>query len=153
MITVFLYGLFMDRQLLSKKGVTAKGSRVAALGGYALQIGERATLVAAADSTVHGLVMSLSPADLDKLYSEAGVADYQAVSVTVTLADATRTDAVCYVLPESQLSPTPNRDYALALLDLARRLGLPAEYLEEIQSVVDASPCDGADPEHDDDAL
>lgn len=139
MIEVFFYGLFMDSAVLRGKGVSPDNPRVARLDGYALEIGERATLVPARESMVYGLVMRLGSPDIDKLYAEPSVADYRPVTVPVTVTDGSTIDAACYVLPESALSQSPNCKYAIDLFKLAERLGLPSAYLAEIRRFTDAT--------------
>jgi hypothetical protein len=48
-ISVFFYGLFMDEELLRAKGVQPRSPRQACIRGFALRIGQRATLVPVAD--------------------------------------------------------------------------------------------------------
>jgi hypothetical protein len=98
-----------------------------------LRIGERATLLPAADSRAYGVVMKIAPGEVAKLYSEESVADYIAESVVVTLPGDNKVSAVCYNLPAEKLAGT-NPEYAAALLKLATRLGLPDSYLEHIRS-------------------
>ena len=59
-IEVFSYGLFMDADLLRAKGVHPVGIRPAWLPGFALRIGQRATLIRNPDSRAHGLLMELT---------------------------------------------------------------------------------------------
>ena len=43
-VEVFLYGLFMDEELLRGKGLEPEGGEIAAIDGFALLIGQRAAL-------------------------------------------------------------------------------------------------------------
>lgn len=130
--TVFFYGLFMDEALLKGKGIRLAGSKVAVLEGYKLQIGRRATLIQDPTARSFGVVGRLARRDAERLYSEESVADYVAETVRVTLPDGTTEAAVCYNLPAEKLEGT-NPEYADALLQLARKLGFPDEYREEIE--------------------
>jgi len=60
----FFYGLFMDPEVLQEKGIVAFDPRRAHVQGYALKIGERATLIPEPESKAFGMVMALSHADL-----------------------------------------------------------------------------------------
>jgi hypothetical protein len=48
-IPVFFYGLFMDAELLRAKGTAPGGIQQASVPGFALRIGQRATLIADAE--------------------------------------------------------------------------------------------------------
>lgn len=128
---VFFYGLFMDEQLLAAKDVRPSRSAVGFVEGFALHIGQRATLQQQPGGRAYGVLMTVSPAEAASLYSEDSVADYVAEPVTVELMDGTKADAACYNLPEGTADGT-NRTYAAALFEVASRLGLPEDYLSQI---------------------
>lgn len=132
---VFFYGLFMDEQLLAKKGVSVSGIRPGFLDGYGLRIGQRATLVRDPKRRAWGVVMTITAREAELLYAEPGVADYEAEPVTVALLDGSKVEATCYNLPVDKITGT-NRDYARALLALASRLGFPEAYLDDIRRAV-----------------
>jgi hypothetical protein len=46
--------------------------------------------------------------------------------------DGSKVEASCYILPDDKVTGT-NADYAEALLQVARKLGLPETYLAEIK--------------------
>ena len=56
----FFYGLFMDIDILRASQVVAANPRRAYVGGYALRIGRRATLVPAPEARVYGMVFALT---------------------------------------------------------------------------------------------
>lgn len=134
-VSVFFYGLFMDETMLASRGIHPSSASVGFVEGYALRIGERATLVRSAHDRAYGRLMSLRPDDVEALYSHPSVADYVPEPVTVVLQDGAIDSAVCYNLPERKLAGT-NADYAISLLALARRVGLPSPYLEQIEKQV-----------------
>ena len=70
-IDVFFYGLFMDDALLREKGVNPLNRRMASVENFCLVIGERATLVPCPGQRVHGVLFSLTHAEVDALYAEA----------------------------------------------------------------------------------
>ena len=131
-MNVFFYGLFMDEALLAEKGVTPAFAAVGHVAGFALRIGERATLLRSPGARAYGVVMTVSREEAQVLYSEPSVADYVPATVTVELLNGEKVAATCYNLPGDKVTGT-NQAYAEALWALARRLGLPEHYLEEIR--------------------
>lgn len=132
-ITVFFYGLFMDVELLRAKGVHPTRARPACVPGFALRIGQRATLVPNAESTAHGILMELSHAEIEKLYSDASVSAYRPEAVVAQLADGSSIPALCFNLVVPPAPEEANSDYAMKLRELARRLKLPPGYVESIR--------------------
>ena len=131
-MNVFFYGLFMDEDLLAKKGISPSKAEVGFVDGFALRIGERATLMRSADSRSYGVMMNISSDQANELYAENSVADYVPESVTVELLNGSKVEASCYNLPVDKVTGT-NKVYAQALLEVANRLGLPESYLVEIR--------------------
>lgn len=132
-VDVFFYGLFMDAELLAAKGLRPRDARKARLEGYALRIGERATLVPAEGETAHGLVMALRADELARLYAEPSVADYRSERSEARFDDGTRAEVACYLLGAERAGTGVNRQYAAKLAQLARRLGLPGRYVADIE--------------------
>jgi len=130
---LFFYGLFMDEGLLRDQGLHPTVLGTAALPGYRLHIGARATLVRDAGARCYGRLIALPPADVEALYAPPDVRDYRAERVEVALLDGgeTRT-ATVYNLPPDKLSETSNPDYAVRLAALVRELGLPVAYADDI---------------------
>jgi len=131
-MNVFFYGLFMDENLLAKKGIAASNAVVGYVDGFRLRIGERATLQRCAGARAYGVMMAVSPNEVRELYAESSVADYVPASVTVELMDGSNAEASCYNLPSNKVTGT-NKGYAEALLEVANRLGLPESYLGQIR--------------------
>ena len=129
---VFFYGLFMDKGLLARKGITPSEAAVGYVDGFGLLIGERATLLRSVDTRAYGIMMEISAAEAEDLYSDGSVADYVPEPVTVQLTDGRQVDASCYNLPAEKITGT-NKGYAEALLKVATELGLPESYLGEIR--------------------
>ncbi len=77
--------------------------------------------------------MQLSEEKLNVLYGDEGVLDYVPEEVTATDTKGTNLSAVSYILPMEKLSGK-NREYAKALVIVARNIGLPEEYLREIET-------------------
>src|SRR3954453_3407633 len=108
---VFFYGLFMDQDLLRAKGVQPERVERASLSGMSLRIGERAALVPAPGEEVHGIIMSLTVAELERLYSEPSVAMYRSQAVLVCPESGGVTAALCYNLPDPPVAEVRNPDY------------------------------------------
>jgi hypothetical protein len=129
---VFFYGLFMDQDSLRDKGIVPTAVELASVEGFVLRIGRRATLVASSGSRVHGVVMSLTLADLERLYSEPGVAAYRPQAVLAQLATGGVIAALCYNLREPPAPGEHNAEYAAKLRAIGHKIGLPADYVESL---------------------
>ncbi len=132
-MNVFFYGLFMDEALLAKKGVSPGRAVVGYVDGFALRIGERATLLRSEGSRAYGVMMTVSRNEAEELYSDSSVADYVPEPVIVSLSDGRKAEAICYNLPANKVAGT-NKTYANSLALVAARLGFPEAYLDEIRS-------------------
>jgi hypothetical protein len=130
---IFFYGLFMDPQVLEAKGIHPGDARLAAVPGFSLRIGARAALVPTPGGEVHGVLMTLSHADLEKLYAEPSVQAYRPEPVLAVANDGATVAALCYNLPEPPAPDERNPEYAAKLRALAQRIGLPREYVLSIQ--------------------
>jgi hypothetical protein len=131
--SVFFYGLFMDADALRSKGAHPANVRPAALPGYAIRIGNRATLVREAGSSAYGVLMDLPRNEIDALYSGQGLEGYRADPVVAEGPDGAKTSALCFNLVTPPSPGEANREYADKLRELARRLGLPPEYVARIR--------------------
>ena len=132
-VDVFFYGLFMDDALLREKGIDPMGRRIASVENFCLVIGARATLVPCEGRSVHGVLFSLTHAEVDALYSEDSVSVYRPEAVSVQLADRSITPALCFNLPAPPSADERNPQYVSKLRELAARIGLPASYVSSIQ--------------------
>jgi Gamma-glutamyl cyclotransferase, AIG2-like len=132
-IEVFFYGLFMDADLLRTKGVNPINVRPASVPGFALRIGRRATLIRLPTSVVHGMLMELTHAELEQLYSDPTVRVYRPEAVLCELNDSSPVPALCFNLLEPPRAEEANSEYAAKLRDLADRLGLPSDYVNRIR--------------------
>jgi hypothetical protein len=132
-INVFFYGLFMDEALLREKGVTPTNSRMASVENFSLVIGARATLVPCPGQTVHGVLFSLTHAEVDALYGEVSVSVYRPEAVLAQLGDGSVIPALCFNLPVPPSTDERNQQYASKLRELADRIGLPPSYVSSIQ--------------------
>ena len=131
-LDVFFYGLFMDETLLRAKGIEPQQRRLATLENFRLVIGERATLIPSAGQIVHGVIFSLTHAELDSLYAEASLRVYRPEAVSARDTSGEPVPALCFNLPEPPAAMERNPQYAAKLKEVAQRVGLPAEYVEKI---------------------
>ncbi len=131
-IKVFFYGLFMDEGLLRAKGTNPVNVRSACVPGYALRIGQRATLIESDQDHSYCMLMELTHDEIEQLYSEASVRDYRPEAVLIELSDKSRVPALCFNLAVPPAPADANPEYAGKLRTLARQLGLPSDYIESI---------------------
>jgi hypothetical protein len=131
-LNVFFYGLFMDETALRAKGFNPRNARPARVAGMGLRIGARATLVADAQVTAHGILMQLTHDEIDRLYSEPSVTMYRAEAVLAEFADGSHVAALCFNLPKPPRPEETNPDYAARLREVARRSNLPSDYIATI---------------------
>lgn len=133
-VYTFFYGLFMDQDALRGKGYNPVDIRPAHVAGMTLRLGDRATLVPDPSGRVYGMLMALSHAELDRLYAEPSVAAYRPEPVLARLPDGAGVPALCFNLPVAPDDPhQSNQDYAAKLQAMARRLGLPEDYIAGIR--------------------
>lgn len=107
----FFYGLFMDVGVLRNSAVAPVNPRKAYVDGFALRIGNRATLVPAASARAYGMVIALTRPELEKLYSAPGLDQYRAEAVLACCLDGGAVPALCYNLliePMSAIPITPS---------------------------------------------
>jgi len=132
-IDLFFYGLFMDDALLREKGMSPMNRRMASVENFCLVIGERATLVPRPGQTVHGVLFSLTHAEVDALYAETSVSVYRPEALLARLEDGSIIPALCFNLPVPPSKEERNPQYAAKLRALAQRIGLPQSYVSSIQ--------------------
>jgi hypothetical protein len=132
-VDAFFYGLFMDADLLRSKGLTPRDPELATVNGFALRIGQRAALVPDSSSQVHGVVMSLTLVELDRLYAEPSVREYKPQAVLAELAGGGVTAALCYNLPTPPGANERNPDYVTKLREVGEKVGLPEGYLSSLR--------------------
>lgn len=140
MIKIFLYGLFMDQNLLKEKGLYPAAIGRAVLPDYRIHIGERATLLRSASSRAYGIVMELADQEARELYSDPSVREYKRERVQVELLDTHEAvEAYCYNLPPELGLAGTNPAYATQLSQLVAALQLDSAYVAEIAAFGEAS--------------
>jgi acyl-coenzyme A thioesterase PaaI-like protein len=131
-VDVFFYGLFMDVESLLAKGLHPSHARLASVDELGLRIGKRAALVPETGGRVYGVVVKMPRAELNELYGDPTVQEYQPVDVMARLADGSTVTALCYNLPTPPSDDERNPEYVAKLKALAGRIGLPPEYVASI---------------------
>lgn len=131
-VNIFFYGLFMDMGLLQQRGLAPRHPQVARLDGYDIDSRDRATLIGNAAARVYGIVTGLTHEDIGTLYAEPSVRDYRPEAVLVTLADDRQVPAWCYNLPHVT-GARRNTVYAVRLVEVAKTLAFPGDYLDTLQ--------------------
>ena len=128
-IDAFFYGLFMDVDILKQAGVEATNIRRAFVRNFALRIGQRATLIPSIGARAYGMIMSLSHADLARLYGAPGLEHYRPEAILAQTLDGTAIAALCYNLIEPPAPDERNPEYAARLQRVLQKLDFPAEYV------------------------
>jgi len=129
----FFYGLFMDAQVLRQAGTEPSNFRRAYVTDFALRIGQRATLVPSPGARAYGMLISLTHAELERLYGGPGLEDYRPEAVIAHLSEREAIPALCYNLIQAPESHERNPEYALRLQNVLENLGFPAEYVQSIR--------------------
>ncbi|HEY7886890.1 MAG TPA: gamma-glutamylcyclotransferase family protein [Steroidobacteraceae bacterium] len=128
----FFYGLFMDVGVLRNSGVVPVNPRKAYVDGFALRVGNRATLVSSAGARAYGMLIALTHQELERLYSAPGLEQYRAEPVLAQRIDGSPVPALCYNLLAEPRPDERNPDYAVRLQRVLRELGFPAGYVNSI---------------------
>lgn len=131
-IDAFFYGLFMDGEILRKSGVEPTNPRRAFVDGFALRIGQRATLVPSAGGRAYGMLFALTHAELVRLYAAPGLEQYHPEAVLAQPLVGAPLPALCYNLRHAPQSHERNAEYAAQLQRALRELDFPAEYVASI---------------------
>jgi hypothetical protein len=82
---------------------------------------------------VHGVVMSLTSVELERLYAEPSVREYKPQAVLAKLAGGGVTAALCYNLSTPPKTSERNPDYLTKLRAVGRKVGLPEGYLSSLE--------------------
>jgi hypothetical protein len=129
----FFYGLFMDAQVLRQAGTKPSNYRRAYVVDFALRIGQRATLVPLPGARAYGMLIALTHAELERLYSAPGLQDYRPEAVVAHTAEGEAIPALCYNLVQAPEPHERNPEYAMRLQGVLENLGFPVEYVESVE--------------------
>jgi len=128
----FFYGLYMDLEILREAGVAPSNPRRAYVEGFALRIGQRATLLPSAGTRVYGMLYALTHAELERLYTAPGLEHYRPEAVLALPLGGTPTPALCYNLRVAPRPQERNPDYAERLRRALTKLDFPPEYIASV---------------------
>jgi len=139
-IWVFFYGTIMNPPVLAEFGVTPGSVVPAKLAGFELSIRPRPNLARSERSQVFGSLMSVTHADLTRVYSslqERFGLEYLPEAVLVETLDGMLKPALCYVAPHMAPGPA-DQAFVRQLASCARAVGLPDWYASHIESLAPA---------------
>ncbi len=128
----FFYGLYMDADLLRESKVEPVNPRRAYVDDFALRIGQRATLLPSAGARAYGMLMALTHAELERLYTAPGLEQYRPEAVLAQPLDGAPVPALCYNLREAPAPHERNPDYAARLQRVLAKLGFPPAYIASV---------------------
>jgi len=128
----FFYGLYMDADLLRESKVEPVNPRRAYVDGFALRIGQRATLLPSAGARAYGMLMALTHAELERLYTAPGLKQYRPEAVLAQSLDGAPVPALCYNLREAPAPHERNPEYAARLQRVLAKLGFPPDYIASV---------------------
>jgi hypothetical protein len=132
-LEVFFYGLFMDVELLRSQAVAPLHPRHAFVEGFALRIGQRATLVPMTGARAYGMLMALRHREVARLYAAPSLQHYLPEAVLAHTLEGPAVPALCYNLAEPPSASERNPEYAAQLKALLQALGFPAAYVASLQ--------------------
>lgn len=130
-LEVFFYGLYMDAEVLSSRGVVPRAPRRAFIEGHSVRLGSKAVLLRAAGKRAYGMLFRLTHDEIDVLYEHtSGYVAEPFVAVPIAeSAFAAPVAAISMVhreLPDNWQGGR-DTDYAGRWLALTQRLGIPVE--------------------------
>ena len=129
-IDVFFYGLFMDIDILRESGAAPVNPRRAYVDGFALRIGQRATLIASVGDRAYGMLFALTHFELERLYAAPGLEEYRPEAVLTQTLEGAPAPALCYNLREAPQPHERNPEYVARLKEVLGNLDFPQEYLQ-----------------------
>jgi hypothetical protein len=124
---VFFYGLNMDADLLSTKGVVPRNPRLALVEDHIVVLGAKAMLLRSRGGRAYGMLFQLTHREMDTLY--AGMHNYrpEPFTVIVVSTDENARPVVAISMVHRDPPADPNLDpvYSARWKDLVRQLGIP----------------------------
>ena len=128
----FFYGLFMDADILREAKVAPVNPRRARVDGFALRIGQRATLLPSAGGRAYGMLFALTHSELERLYAAPGLEQYRPEAVLAQSLEGTAVPALCYNLREAPRPDERNPEYATRLRYALSKLDFPQDYVTSV---------------------
>jgi hypothetical protein len=133
-VRTFLYGSYMNLNILGNMRVRPSHVEVARLRGFDIRIAPHANLIVSERDLVYGILVSVTHHDLDRLYgrTEAVLGSaYHAEGVLVETLHGSWRPAMCYISHTMRPS-TPSADYVASVVEAALQHGFPAWYVDRI---------------------
>ena len=129
LVDVFFYGLYMDEEILLKKGVKIRNQRKAYVKDFVLRVGKMATLLRAEKKEAYGLVYELTHKEIDILYKDSGLIEYVGEAILLQVDNKSIAALVCNLLVPP-FKDDKNEQYVEKLLLCMNKykLPLPKEY-------------------------
>jgi len=81
----------------------------------------------------YGMLISLTHADLERLYGAPGLEAYRAEAVVAHPLEGGAIPALCYNLVQAPEPHEQNPEYAARLKGVLKSLGFPAEYVDSVR--------------------
>ena len=126
---VFFYGLNMDADLLSSKGVVPRNPRLALIEDHVVILGAKAMLLRSRGGRAYGMLFQLTHREMDRLY--VGLHDYrpEPFMAIVTSADEIARPVAAISMVHRDPPADSNHDpvYCARWKDLVRQLGIPED--------------------------
>jgi hypothetical protein len=120
----FFYGLNMDADLLSSRGVVPRDARMVSIDGFMVKLGAKAMLLRSPDTRAHGMLFRLTHREMDTLYKDLD--DYRAEPFLAVSANGEVTAVISMVHINPPIDSNQIPDYASRWNELAQKLGLPS---------------------------
>jgi hypothetical protein len=100
-VDAFFCGLFMDLDVLREGGVEPVNPRQAYVDGFALRIGQRATLLPLAGGRAYGMIFALTHTERERLYAAPHPERYRPEAALAQPREGAPVPALCYNLREA----------------------------------------------------
>jgi len=133
---LFTYDLLMDAAFLAGYGVTPNESFVGSVSGYALRIGDNASLVKTPSVVVYGIIHEVDKKDVRILLKNRREIICETILVRASDINLRRTRAIAFLEDPADCA-SDDGSFAGRLAALAYRLSLPSEYVASLQAVRD----------------
>jgi len=136
LVWTFFYGSYMNLDVLREVDLVPERHEAARLDGWDIRIAPRANLVRSDEHVAWGLLATATHRELERLYAHAKDVLgelYLPEAVLARTAAGDHRPALCYICPEMQPRPA-EAAYVERIVAGARKLGLPAAYIERLTS-------------------
>jgi hypothetical protein len=130
----FFYGLYMDVELLRSLGTNPQEPTLARLPGYRLELRGAVKALPQPGKSVWGVISKLTGRELDSLYSSPATRAYRPVPLVAITIAGLEVPVTCYNQPVDP-SAALNATYLDKLLGVCRKIGLPADYVAELEDL------------------